>query len=381
MPIHGDTFPDRKLGLGRISIDMGGGDMKRRVYVGTYTGGNQSDSPLTGSKGIYAFSLQEDGKGLSFTGCYSNNDIDPGFLVYRNGYLFVENERKDRAVLHSYRVEEDGSLIFVNAVETTGSKCAHVCADAFGSYVFGANYASGSVLVTRSDENGQLTMTDLVQHYGHSIVPVRQDAPRAHAVIQTPDGTGVIVPDLGTDKLVNYKLDRKSGKLVRNPNQPVVQVASGEGPRHFVFHPCGRYGYLLTEIGNHIYVYNYDGNQGILTEKQCVSTLPEKFSGTSYAAELIVSKDGRFLYACNRGHDSIAAFSIDETGKLHAPDFWPCGGKGPRHICFGPEEHTIFVANKESNQISIMERNEQTGAIGNVLATADVPAPACVVMI
>ena len=79
--------------------------------------------------------------------------------------------------------------------------------------------------------------------------------------------------------------------------------------------------------------------------------------------------------------DSIVAFSIDETGKLHAPDFWPCGGKGPRHICFGPEEHTIFVANKESNQISIMERNEQTGAIGNVLATADVPAPACVVMI
>lgn len=181
--------------------------------------------------------------------------------------------------------------------------------------------------------------------------------------------------------MVNYKLDRKSGKLVRNPNQPVVQVASGEGPRHFVFHPCGRYGYLLTEIGNHIYVYNYDCNQGILTEKQCVSTLPEKFSGTSYAAELIVSKDGRFLYACNRGHDSIVAFSIDETGKLHAPDFWPCGGKGPRHICFGPEEHTIFVANKESNQISIMERNEQTGAIGNVLATADVPAPACVVMI
>lgn len=109
--------------------------------------------------------------------------------------------------------------------------------------------------------------------------------------------------------------------------------------------------------------------------------MPEKFSGTSYAAELIVSKDGRFLYACNRGHDSIVAFSIDETGKLHAPDFWPCGGKGPRHICFGPEEHTIFVANKESNQISIMERNEQTGAIGNVLATADVPAPACVVMI
>lgn len=204
--------------------------------------------------------------------------------------------------------------------------CPCVCG-CFGSYVFGANYASGSVLVTRSDENGQLTMTDLVQHYGHSIVPVRQDAPRAHAVIQTPDGTGVIVPDLGTDKLVNYKLDRKSGKLVRNPNQPVVQVASGEGPRHFVFHPCGRYGYLLTEIGNHIYVYNYDCNQGILTEKQCVSTLPEKFSGTSYAAELIVSKDGRFLYACNRGHDSIVAFSIDETGKLHAPDFGPVEGK------------------------------------------------------
>lgn len=136
-----------------------------------------------------------------------------------------------------------------------------------------------------------------------------------------------------------------------------------------------------NKVVNHIYVYNYDCNQGILTEKQCVSTLPEKFSGTSYAAELIVSKDGRFLYACNRGHDSIVAFSIDETGKLHAPDFWPCGGKGPRHICFGPEEHTIFVANKESNQISIMERNEQTGAIGNVLATADVPAPACVVMI
>lgn len=124
----------------------------------------------------------------------------------------MENERKDRAVLHSYRVEEDGSLIFVDAVETTGSKCAHVCADAFGSYVFGANYASGSVLVTRSDENGQLTMTDLVQHYGHSIVPVRQDAPRAHAVIQTPDGTGVIVPDLRDGQIGKLQIGQKVGK-------------------------------------------------------------------------------------------------------------------------------------------------------------------------
>jgi len=353
--------------------------MNYQLFVGTYTGGEQSDSVVTNSKGIYSFKLDPQIGSLKLTGAYSHGDIDPSFFAIRGGILYTENERKDMGTLRSFAIQKDGSLSFVDKAETKGSKCVYVCVDDFGPYLFGTNYASGSVMVMKSDAAGQLTLTDLVQHYGSSIVPVRQDAPHAHSVRQTPDGKGIIIPDLGIDKVMNYLLDRETGKLKPNTNQESISVTPGDGPRHFVFHPNRKFAYLLTEIGNRIYVYSFDEAIAVLTELQTISVLPESFTGVSHSAEIIISKDGTFLYTSNRGHDTIAGFAVDPfNGKLESIGFWPSGGKSPRHICLGPNENYIIAANKDSNDVCVIQRNTKTGVLGKVIQKEEVPAPACV---
>lgn len=353
--------------------------MERVLFVGTYTGGEHSDSSPTGSKGIYAFRISGSGEQLSPLGVYGKGEIDPGFLAIRDGILYAENERKDFGTIRSFAIEPDGGLRFVSSVRTNGAKCAHICVDRFGPYVFGAVYASGNVMVAKSDTSGCLALTDVVQHYGRSIVPIRQDAPRAHSCCQTPDGDRLYVADLGIDKIMSYRIDRNLGKLVANATQPSVSVEPGDGPRHMTFHPNGKFLYLLTEIGNHIYVYSFSHETKCLTEVQRISVLPENFRGVSHAAEIICSSDGKHLYISNRGLDTITGFCVDsDTGRLELSGHYSTGGKGPRHICFGPEESTIFVANKDSNEVCVLMRDRQTGNLSEVVDRQIVPAPACV---
>ena len=353
--------------------------MKRVLFVGTYTGGDHSDSTLTGSEGIYAFRISENGERLSPLGVYGHDEIDPGFLAVRDKVLYVENERKDYGTIRSFAIEPDGSLRFVSSVRTNGAKCAHICVDRFGPYVFGAVYASGNVMVAKSNLQGFLTLTDVVQHYGKSIVPIRQDAPRAHSCCQTPSGDGLFVADLGIDKIMNYRLDRERGKLITNKQQPSISVEPGDGPRHMTFHPNGKYLYLLTEIGNCLYVYSFSDETNGLTELQKISVLPESFHGVSHAAELICSRDGRYLYTSNRGHDTITGFRINErTGRVERVGHYGTGGKGPRHICFGPNETTVYVANKDSSTICVLKRDRYIGELSEVIDQQEVPAAACV---
>lgn len=353
---------------------------KYQLFVGTYTGGAHSDSTLTGSEGIYSFSLDPLNGELRYCGVYGNNEIDPGFLAIRGNLLFAENERKDVGTVRSFSIEIDGSLLFIDKVETRGSKCAHVCVDRFGPYIFATNYAAGSVMVLRSNARGEMEQTDHVQHYGKSVIPIRQDAPRAHSTCQTPDGNGILVPDLGLDKVLNYKLDRKTGKIYPNQAQKNIRVAPGEGPRHSVFHPNRRFYYLVTEIGNHIYAYAFREKEALLEEIQKISILPEGFDGSSHSAEIIISRDGKFIYVSNRGHDSITGFRVNaDDGKLTTLGYFDCGGKGPRHICLGPEEKFLIIANKDSNKVTVLDRELDTGMLGKVRFEVSLPAPACVV--
>jgi 6-phosphogluconolactonase len=178
---------------------------------------------------------------------------------------------------------------------------------------------------------------------------------------------------------MNYRLDRMTGKIHPNNNQKSISLEPGEGPRHCVFHPNGRYLYLVTEIGNHIYTYSFNEKTAVLTEKNKISTLPDNYSGTSHSAEITISKDGKYIYTSNRGHDSIAGFSVNQnTGELTSIGFFECGGKGPRHICFGPSENFLVVANKDSNKVTNLGRDIHTGMLGNVSNEVDVPAASCV---
>ena len=353
--------------------------MKVQLFVGTYTGGKESDSVVTGSQGIYSFAMDADTGVLTYKGVYGNNEIDPGFFAIRDHILFSENERKDMGTVRSFAIGKDGSLTFIDKIETKGSKCAHVSVDRFGPYIFATNYAAGSVMVMKSDAQGHLVLTDHVQHYGKSVVPVRQDAPRAHSTRQTPDGKGILVPDLGIDRIMNYRLDRKTGKIHPYEYQSSIDVTPGEGPRHCVFHPNGKYLYLVTEIGNHIFCYSFDEDTSVLREFQKISVLPANFKGNSHSAEIIVTRDGRFVYSSNRGHDTIAGFSVNsKNGVLTSNGFFKSGGKGPRHICLSPDERFLIVANKDSDNVTVLEKNKQSGLLGKVLYEARVPAASCV---
>lgn len=353
--------------------------MSKYLLVGTYTGGLESDFPPTGSQGIYTFRIEADSGKLTPIGTFSNGDIDPAFFAVRGRMVYVENERKDCGVIRSYEIGDDGALRFVSSVRAVGSKCAHICADRYGPYVFGAVYSSGNVMVAKSDSTGNLVLTDVVQHHGRSVVPLRQDAPHAHSCCQMPGGNGLLVADLGIDKIMNYRLNRAFGKLEANLRQPSVSVRPGDGPRHMTFHPNGAFLYLLTEMGNRIYVYSFDQVDNLLTEIQQISTLPEGFDGVSHAAELILSSDARYLYASNRGHDTIAAYEVDGmTGLLKLKGFCASGGRGPRHICFGPGETVVYVSNLGSNSVCAIKRDPQSGALTEIIDHMAVPAPACV---
>lgn len=354
--------------------------MEYYLYVGTYTGGELSDHRDTGSGGIYCFRMDPSTGELKERRCFGQNEIDPGFLAVKGNLLLAENERKDMGTVRAFRILTDGSLQFTDSVEADGSKCAFLLPDAFGPYIFATNYASGSLMLIRHNENGGLELADQVQHYGKSVVPVRQDSPRAHSVKQTPDGDGLIVPDLGMDKIMKYRLNRKQGKISSDEEQPFVEVEPGEGPRHLVFAPNGKYIYVNTEIGNHIYAYAYDGISHRMEEIQKISLLPDSFDGKSFCSEILISSDGRFVYVGNRGYDTIAVFATDEnTGRLTPVGQFASGGLGPRHICLGPTEEYLICANKDSDGITVLERDRQTGELGRVKYQYEVPAPSCVV--
>lgn len=353
--------------------------MNCTVYVGTYTGGEFSDSCITGSEGIYGFCFDAENGVLNSIGVFGENEIDPGFLVSDGKYILAENERKDNAVIRCFKIDDDASLVYVDQVRTFGSKCAHVCLDKHGPYVIGAVYSTGNVVVAKINQStGELRLTDEVNHEGRSIVPVRQEGPHAHSACFTPDGKLLAVPDLGADRVVLYKLDRGKGILLKNDIQPYVTVKPGEGPRHLTFSPDGKYAFLLTEIGNNIYVYEVDTQRGTLKEKNRYALLPDSFSGTSHAAELKITSDGRYLYACNRGHDSISGFTVLSSGELVSIGHFSSGGRGPRHICLSPNEDFIIAANKDSNEVCVIERNTENGTLGTITDRVSVPAPACI---
>lgn len=352
--------------------------MNHYLIVGTYTGGSHSDLEITGSRGIYVYQIEPNTNKLRFLDCCGQGQIDPAFLAVKGNTIVTENERRDSLTLQSFQITGDGKMEWKDCLTTTGSKCAHVCFDPVGNYLIGAGYSSGNVAVASYKKNGKMELTDLVFHKGRSIVPKRQECPHAHSARFSPDGKELFVPDLGMDKVMNYEFQRETGKLTENPKQPYVTTDPGEGPRHFCFHPFLPVAYLLTEIGNHIYVYQYEKTERTLKQIQKISVLPDGYNQVSYGAELIVSEDGKFLYSSNRGHDSIGVFVISESsGTLKASGWFPCGGRGPRHICFGPGEKTVIVANKESDNLAVLERDSCTGAFGQNYHTYSVPAPAC----
>ncbi|HEY6331241.1 MAG TPA: lactonase family protein [Blastocatellia bacterium] len=352
--------------------------MERLVYVGTYTTGK--------SEGIYVYRMNAMSGQLTPAATVSGV-TNPSFLtIDRSGKrLFCVNELqqfngKPGGAVSAFAVDRaTGNLKFLNQEPSLGADPCHLVLDNTGKYVIAANYTGGSVVVLPVLPNGSLgAATDFVQHKGSSVNRERQEGPHAHCVAIDRDNRFVLVADLGLDKIMIYRLNIREGKLVPN-DPPSVDVKPGSGPRHIVFHPNGNYLYSVNELDSTVMVFAWDRQRGALIRRQTVATLPAGFSGSNTGAEIELTPSGRYLYASNRGHDSLAIFSVDgQDGSLNYVADQATLGKTPRSFGIDPDGKFLMAANQGTDSLVTFQINSATGKLDPGGQTVQVPSPVCV---
>lgn len=344
------------------------------VYFGTYTRGS--------SEGIYLSRLDLKTGHLSKP-VLAAAAPNPAFLAVHPNKQFlysVAEQRQDGGVL-AFRIGADGGLTLVNRQSSGGAGPTHLVVDRAGKNVLVANYGGGSVAcLPISDDGGLKPFSAFVQHKGSSVHPSRQTAPHAHGIYADPKNRYVFVPDLGMDRVVSYKFDADRGTL--DPNEPGdALVAPGSGPRHFAFRPDGRFAYVINEMVCTMTAFRYDSVRGRLDEIQTVSTLPDGVAvepGYS-TAEVFVHPAGRFLYGSNRGHDTIAVFSIDpEEGVLSLVENAPAGTEVPRGFGIDPTGQFLIVGGQRSDTVAVLRIDRASGKLTPTGQTISVGSPVCV---
>jgi 6-phosphogluconolactonase len=221
----------------------------------------------------------------------------------------------------------------------------------------------------------------VIQHEGSSVNASRQKGPHAHSINLDPMNRFAFAPDLGLDKIMIYRVDWEHGKLVPH-DPPFAKVEPGSGPRHFTFHPDGKHAYVIEEISCTVTAFAYDAEAGTLKSLQKISTLPKDFKGTSTCADIHVHPSGRFLYGSNRGHDSIAGFTIDgKTGELRLIGYTLTQGKNPRNFAIDPSGTFLLAANQDGDNIVSFRINQETGELTPTGQVCQVSMPVCVKMV
>ncbi len=343
-------------------------------YIGTYTGGKAD------SKGIYHCYI-DDVTGLLGPVTLAAQTPSPSFLAMRpdGNFLYAVNEAGEGTVSAFSRDVKSGNLKHLNTKPAGGTAPCHIVVDKTGANVLFANYGGGSVGVYRVAEDGSLgKRSGFVQHKGSSVNPHRQKGPHGHAINLDAGNRFAMASDLGLDKVLIYAFDPTKGTLTPGP-QPFAKVHPGSGPRHFAFHPDGKFAFVLNEMVSTITGFAYDASTGSLKALGTVSTVPDDFKGANSTAEIFVRPDGKFLYASNRGHDSIAVFAIDQsTGKLSLVEHEKTGGKTPRNFAIAPGAKFLIAANQKSDNIVVFTIDEKSGVLGSTGNSVAVPSPVCI---
>ncbi len=352
------------------------------VYVGTYTGGK--------SKGIYRCELDLRTGKLSAPALAAELK-NPSFLAVHptHRFLYAVNEVSDAGAKHTGMVSalaldpKTGALTPLNQEPCHGAGPCHIVIDKAGKHALTAEYGGGSVSVLPIAPDGRLgKLCAFVQHHGSSIDKGRQEGPHAHSINLDPANRFAFVADLGLDKVLIYRFDTDKGTLT--PNDPASLVMTpGSGPRHFAMHPDGKSAYVNGEMAMTVTACDYDAARGALTARQTLSTLPQGASrkGAS-TAEVAVHPSGKFVYVSNRGHNSIAIFTIDPgTRELTAAGHQGENIKTPRNFVIDPTGTFLIVANQDGDSLVVFRVNQKTGALEPTGNSVPVPAPVCVRMV
>jgi 6-phosphogluconolactonase len=350
------------------------------LYIGTYTEKE--------SKGIYAYRFDAASAELTPLGVAAET-TNPSFLAINSSrrLLYAVNELQNykgtsSGAVSAFAIDEkderNGKLSFLNEVPSRGADPCYITFDKTGKFALVANYTGGSIAVFPVLPDGHLgDASAFVQHTGSSINKERQAGPHAHWIEATPDNRFAIAVDLGLDELLVYRFNATTGSLTPN-DPPYASLDPGSGPRHLSFHPNGHFAYVVNELQSSITTFSYDPNRGVLKKLNTVSTLPKGFTGANDGAEIHVHPSGKFLYASNRGHDSIALFSIDShTGALTLVDYFSTQGKTPRNFEIDPTGKFLFAANQGTNNITVFRIDPMSGRLTPTGHTLQVPSPVC----
>jgi 6-phosphogluconolactonase len=256
-----------------------------------------------------------------------------------------------------------GTLTPLERAASVGRGPSQLTLDHTSRFVLSANYGGGYVDVHALDAAGIGARTSHVPHTGRGPDATRQTQPHVHCVRMSPDNRFALVADLGLDRVFVYRFDAAAGTLT--PHDPAfAATAPASGPRHLAWHPNGRWVYLIEELSNTITTFAWDAARGRLDAQQTIGTLPADFTGDNTAAEILVREDGRFLYASNRGHDSLAIFAIDAgRGVLTLVAHEPSRGRTPRYMMFDPSADWLFVSNVDSDSVALFRVDRSSGRL------------------
>lgn len=279
----------------------------------------------------------------------------------------------------AYEIADDGqTLKLLNTQPIGDSRACHLATDRSGRCLFTAQYGTGTVAVFPLDADGNIgPRSDLVRHAGSGPNKARQEGPHAHWVGTDPNNRFLFVPDLGMDQVVIYEMDLGTGRIKPRGHG---SCPPGSGPRHMVFHPNGKFAYVVNELAISVTVFAYDSEDGTLTPIETVASLPEELRDRqSTAAEICIHPSGKFLYVSTRGHDSVSAFQVSpETGRLTLIEREPIRGAHPRSVNLDPAGKWLVAAGRDSNTVAAFGIDMKTGGLvfsGNVVNS---PGPICV---
>lgn len=347
------------------------------LFTGTYTTGK--------SEGIYVFNYQLD-KSLA-TPVYTATGIkNPSFLTLSpdGKKLYAVSEMNGdgnagKVVAYDFNTTT-GKLTKLNEQPSGGDDPCYVLVDHTNKWVFVGNYSSGSFSVLPIMADGSLgAAKTIIKHSGSGTDKSRQEKPHVHATVISPDNRYLFVPDLGIDKIMIYHFDAKDGK-VKPAKKAFAATKPGAGPRHFTFHPNGKFAYIIEELTGSVSGFRYNAKTGELKTIQNITSLPAGFTGDAGSADIHLSADGRFLYASNRGQsNTIAIYSVHSTdGKLSPLGHQSTLGKAPRNFSITPDGKQLIVANQGSDEMVIFNRNTETGMLNDSGKRISVPTPVCI---
>lgn len=336
-------------------------------YIGTYTKGE--------SKGIYRFTLDTEVERIL--------DVKPVATLENPTYVTISKDNKnlysvvkegEKGGITAFSInEENGELLKINSQFSEGASPCHVSVNGENNVVVTANYHKGTIDSYEVHEEVN-PVTSTMQHTGTGPNQARQEKPHAHYSGFSPDEKYVHAVDLGTDQVITYKLDNST-----LTESSTLNVKPGSGPRHLTFHPNGKFAYVMTELSSEVIVLSYNEQDGSFAELQYISTIPDAFTENNQGSAIHISNDGQFVYAGNRGHNSIAIFSVNQdSAKLELVEIVSSEGNWPRDFVLDPTENFVIASNEISGNLVLYSRDKQTGKLSVIQSDVLVPEPVCV---